>query len=180
MRIDTDLLFWALARATGLASFIALAISLATGIALRTSVLDWLAHNRAMRAVHELSTALWLPLGAAHVLTILGDTTARVTARDVLVPFQVAYAPLAVGLGTLAFDVFLVIAVTSWLRTYMDQGLWRWIHRLSYAAFAALFFHAALSGTDFSQPLVSAVAWSLAFGVAILALARVVWGRLPA
>lgn len=178
--IQTDLLFWALARATGLASFMALGLSLATGIALRTSVLDWLGHNRAMRGVHELSTALWLPLGAAHVLTILGDQTARIAPRDLVVPFQVAYAPLAVGLGTLALDIFAVVAITSWLRRYLDQALWRWIHRLSYAAFAALFFHAALAGTDFSQPLVSAVAWSLAFALAILAIARVLWGRLPA
>jgi hypothetical protein len=62
----------------------------------------------------------------------------------------------------------------------MNNTLWTWIHRTSYVGFVALFFHAALSGTDFDAPLVSAIAWSTAAGLAILGISRIVWGRLPA
>ena len=55
-----------------------------------------------------------------------------------------------------------------------------WIHRTSYIAFVALFLHAAYSGTDFDAPLVSALAWSTAAGLAILGVSRIIWGRLPA
>jgi hypothetical protein len=42
-----------------------------------------------------------------------------------------------------------------------------------------LFFHALLSGTDFSSPLISAISWSTALGIGLLAASRIVFGRLP-
>jgi DMSO/TMAO reductase YedYZ heme-binding membrane subunit len=70
--------------------------------------------------------------------------------------------------------------VTAWLRRRLDATLWRWLHRLAYLAFALLFVHAVLGGSDFSDPLVSAVTWSVAAILAVLSLARLAWGRLPA
>ena len=95
-------------------------------------------------------------------------------------PFQVQYGWWQIGLGTLAFDILIVVTVTSWLRRYMNNTLWQWIHRTSYIAFGAIFFHAFFSGTDFAAPLVSAIAWSSALALAIFGLARLLWGRLPA
>ncbi|MFN2519461.1 MAG: hypothetical protein ABR525_00260 [Candidatus Limnocylindria bacterium] len=175
-----DLVFWVLARALGLTSFAALSLSVLSGVALRTSVLDFLARNRALRALHDFTTPLWLPLGAAHVVTLLFDATARIGPADVVLPFRVGYGAVAIGLGTVSLDILVVVVVTSWLKRRMDQALWRWIHRTSYVAFAALFMHAVLSGTDFDSPVVSAISWSMAAGIAVLSLSRIVWGRLPA
>jgi sulfoxide reductase heme-binding subunit YedZ len=96
------------------------------------------------------------------------------------VPFGVEYGWWQIGLGTIAFDILIVVTVTSWLRKHMDNTLWQWIHRTSYVAFAAIFFHALSSGTDFGTPLVSAIAWSTALVLAIFGVARLLWGRLPA
>lgn len=178
--MDLDLLFWLIARVSGIASFTTLGIALLTGIALRTAVLDWLANNRALRAVHEFTTVTWLPLGAVHLVALVLDRTARVGWLDLVVPFGVPYAPLAIGLGTLSFDAFVLVTLTSWIRRYMDQTLWRWIHRTAYPAFGLLFVHAFLAGSDFTSPVISALAWSLAFVVLVLGVARLVWGRLPA
>jgi sulfoxide reductase heme-binding subunit YedZ len=171
---------WKIARVTGLASYIALCLSVLSGIALRTSVLDFLASNRALRALHDFMTWLWIPLGAAHVLTLLLDKTAQITPADLVVPFQVDYAPLAIGLGTISLDIIVIVTVTSWMRRRMNDRLWRWIHRTSYIAFVTLFVHALRSGTDFDSPLISAVSWSVALGIALLALSRILFGRLPA
>ncbi len=176
---EADLLFWALARATGIGAFAALAIALLSGIALRTATLDWLATNRALKALHTWTQSLWLPLGGLHLLTIWLDRTARVGLADLVVPFGVGYGSLAVGLGTLAFDAFVLVAITAWARRWMDLGLWRWIHRAGYLAYAFTFAHAVLSGSDFSSPAISAIAWATAFGLAVLTLSRVLWGRLP-
>ena len=62
----------------------------------------------------------------------------------------------------------------------MHPGLWRWLHRLAYIAFALVFLHAVLGGTDFSDPAVSAITWATAAALAVLGFARLVWGRLPA
>ena len=53
-----DLTFWFIARITGLTAFAVLSLSVLSGEALRTSVLDFLAKNRAIRRLHDFTTPL--------------------------------------------------------------------------------------------------------------------------
>jgi predicted ferric reductase len=175
-----DLEFWFIARITGLTAFAVLSLSVLSGEALRTSVLDFLAKNRAVRKLHDFTTPLWLPLVFAHIIALVLDKTARVQPINVVVPFITDYGQVPIGLGTVGFDIVMIVTITSWLRSRMNNTVWMWIHRTSYIAFVTIFFHAALSGTDFDAPLVSALAWSTAAGLAILGVSRIVWGRLPA
>jgi len=177
--VDPQLLVWIVARAAGLASYAALCLAVLSGIALRTSVLDFLATNRALRALHDWVTWLWIPLGALHVVALVLDKTALIRPLDAFVPFQVSYGTVAIGLGTVSLDLVVLITVSSWLRRRMSDRIWRWIHRSSYVAFVALFLHALLSGTDFNAPLISALSWAAALGIGLLGLSRIVFGRLP-
>jgi DMSO/TMAO reductase YedYZ heme-binding membrane subunit len=177
---DLGVFFWLLGRVAGLTSFLALAISLLTGLALRTAIFDWLASNRALRSLHEFTAVLWIPLGLLHLLALLLDPTARIAPVDLLVPFQVSYGRVAIGLGTVALELFALVAVTGWLRRRLNPVAWAWIHRLGYVAFALVFVHALFGGTDFSDPVISAATWSAAAMLAILTVARALWGRLPA
>jgi sulfoxide reductase heme-binding subunit YedZ len=177
--VDPQTLLWVAARATGLAAYAAICISIVSGVALRTSVLDFVAKNRAMRSLHDFTAWIWIPLGVAHVAALALDRTARIAPLDAFVPFRTEYGQLAIGLGTLSLDLLALVVVTSWLRRRMDDGLWRFIHRTSYVAFALLFLHAFLSGTDFDSPLISSISWAAAAAIGILAVSRVLWGRLP-
>jgi sulfoxide reductase heme-binding subunit YedZ len=168
-----------IARVAGLASYGALAIALLTGIALRTAVLDWMGSNRALRAMHAYTTWLWITLGVVHIGGLLLDQTARIGVLDVLVPFRAPYGTLAVGLGTLSVDALIVVSVTAWMKRRIRPDWWRWLHRLSYVAFALMFLHAVLSGTDFSDPVVSAITWGIAAALLTLTVVRAVGGRLP-
>lgn len=178
--MSADQFFWVLARVAGLGSYAALAIALVTGIALRTAVLDWLGSNRALRALHDYTTALWIPLAGLHLLSLLLDSTARIGWLDLVVPFHSTYGTLAIGLGALSVDVLVLVTVTALLRRQIGKRAWIWIHRLSYVAFALIFLHAVLSGTDFSDPLVSAITWGTAGVLVVLGFVRALWGRLPA
>ena len=180
MNVDTFL--WIVARITGLSAAAALAISLLTGLALRSAVLDWLATNRAVRSTHEFTAILWIPLGGLHLLLLVLDSSVATPIRvlDLVVPFRVSYGTIAIGLGTLSVDIFVLVAVTGWLRRHIHPLVWRWIHRLAYLGCALLFVHALLGGSDFSAPQVSAVAWAVAAVLAVLSVARLLWGRLSA
>jgi sulfoxide reductase heme-binding subunit YedZ len=180
--VNLDTFLWILARVSGLSAAAALAISLLTGLALRSAVLEWLATNRALRSTHEFTAILWIPLGLAHLALLVLDGSVRTPIRlvDLVVPFQVSYGSFAVGLGTLSFDLLVLVAVTGWLRRALHPVAWRWVHRLAYVACALLFLHALLGGSDFSAPEVSAIAWSVAAILAILSVARLLWGRLSA
>lgn len=178
--MTVDQFFWMLARVAGLGSYAALAVALVTGIALRTAVLDWLGSNRALRSLHEYTTVLWVPLAVVHLGALLLDKTSRIAVVDLVLPFHSSYGTLGIGLGTLAVDLLLVVAVTAYLKKRMPAELWKWVHRIAYVAFALTFLHAVLSGTDFSDPIVSAITWSTATMLLVLGLARAFWGRLPA
>jgi methionine sulfoxide reductase heme-binding subunit len=178
--MTTDQFLWVLARVAGLGSYATLAVALVTGIALRTAVLDWLASNRVLRSLHEYTTVLWIPLACIHLVSLVLDSTARIGVLDLFVPFHSAYGTLAIGLGALAVDLLMVVTLTSLLKRHIKRDLWKWLHRLAYAAFALIFVHAILSGTDFSDPVVSAISWAVAAGLLALGLARAAWGRLPA
>ena len=178
--MTTDQFFWVMARVAGLSSYASLAMAVVTGIALRTAVLDWLGSNRAVRSLHEYTTVLWIPLAALHVGALLLDATARIGWLDVVVPFHSSYGTLGIGLGALSLDLLVVVTVAALLRRRMNRVAWTWLHRLAYAAFALIFVHAVLTGTDFSDPLVSALTWAVAAALGALGLARAIWGRLPA
>lgn len=175
-----EVLTWVVARVAGLTALTALSMSLLTGVALRTGVLDWLGSNRILRSLHEYTTVLWIPLGALHIGALLLDQTARITPLDLVVPFLVPYGSLAIGLGTLTFQLFLVVAVTGLLRRRIESQAWQWLHRLSYVAYGLLFVHSLLAGSDAADPVVAALTWSTAGLLALLTAARVIWGRLPA
>lgn len=180
VRVTADQFFWVLARVAGLSSYAALAIALVTGIGLRTAVFDWLGSNRLVRSVHEYTTVLWIPLAVLHIVSLLLDSTARIGLLDVFVPFHSSYGTLAIGVGALSLDILLVVTVTAYLKRRMPKDLWLWVHRLAYAAFALAFLHAVLSGTDFSDPAVSAITWGTAATLLTLAVVRLLGGRLPA
>ncbi|HSS61948.1 MAG TPA: hypothetical protein VLK30_10890 [Candidatus Limnocylindrales bacterium] len=175
-----DQFLWVLARVTGLGSYAALAIALVTGIALRTAVFDWLGSNRLVRSLHEYTIVLWVPLAVIHVVSLLLDATARIGLLDIFVPFHSSYGTLAIGLGALSLDVLVLVSITSYLKRRMRKDVWLWIHRLAYAAFVLVFLHAVLSGTDFSDPVVSAITWGSAAALVTLGVARLFGGRLPA
>ena len=178
--MTADQFFWVLARVAGLSSYAALAVALVTGIALRTAVFDWMGSNRMVRSVHEYTVVLWIPLALLHVVSLLLDQTARIGLLDVVVPFHSSYGSLAIGLGALSVDLLLVVTITAYLKRRMPKDVWLWIHRLSYVAFALIFLHSVLSGTDFSDPIVSAITWGSAAALLTLGLARLLGGRLPA
>jgi DMSO/TMAO reductase YedYZ heme-binding membrane subunit len=115
-----------------------------------------------------------------HILSLLLDQTARIGLLDVVVPFHSSYGTLGIGLGALSVDVLLVVTVTGFLKRRMNKEMWLWVHRLAYAAFALIFLHSALSGTDFTDPVVSAITWGTAATLLTLGIVRVFGGRLPA
>lgn len=178
--MTTDQFFWVLARVAGLGSYAALAIALVTGIALRTAVFDWLGSNRVVRSLHEYTIVLWIPLALIHLGSLLLDSTARIAWLDVFVPWHSSYGTLGIGLGALSLDVLLLVSVVAYFKRRMRKEVWLWIHRLAYGAFALVFLHAVLSGTDFTDPVVSALTWGSAAALLTLAVARMLGGRLPA
>lgn len=175
--MTTDLVLWDAARAAALAAFTVLSAALLTGVALRTALLAPLARNRAVLALHGFLTWFWLPLVAVHVTALLLDGTARIGVLDLLVPFRVGYARLAVGLGTVGLLLLVLVGVTGGLRKRMSPRVWRAVHLLSYPMFGVFLLHAQLAGSDFSRTWISLLGWATVGALAALGLSRLAGGR---
>ena len=173
-----DQLLWLTSRTAALTAFFVLAAALVTGQALRSAMFEGAMRNRDLSNLHRFLTLCWVPFVGLHVLAITLDAVARISPIDLVIPFRVSYASLAIGLGTIGFDILLVVTVTSYLRRHLDPLAWRWLHRLSYPMFGVFALHALLSGTDFARPLVLAPAAGVVAFIVIVSLARLAFGRM--
>ena len=167
---------WYLTRATGLVSLILLSATVVLGI---VSSVGW-ATERWPRflsqAVHRNLSLLCLAVIIIHVVTTVGDGYVPIGLADAIIPFLTPYRPLWVGLGALAFDLLLAVAITSALRHRIGARAWRGVHWLAYLCWPIALLHGFGAGSDSRLPVVlfinvacvvavvAAVGWRLAVG----------------
>ena len=84
----------------------------------------------------------------AHIVTAVADEFVDIRWWQALVPFGATYAPLWLELGTVAFDLMIVVTVTSLLRHRLGVRSWRAVHLTSWAAYVAAVVHGFGIGTD--------------------------------
>jgi DMSO/TMAO reductase YedYZ heme-binding membrane subunit len=141
--------YWYLARGTGAVSLVLLTLSVVLGIlgSLRFSMAPrW--PRFAVDTVHRDVSLLVLVLLAVHIITSVLDSFAPINLTDAIIPFASAYRPLWMGLGALAFDLLLALAVTSLVRRRLGYGAWRAVHWLAYLSWPVAVLHGLGTGSD--------------------------------
>ncbi|MFN8376453.1 MAG: ferric reductase-like transmembrane domain-containing protein [Anaerolineae bacterium] len=139
---------WYLERSAGITAYSLLLISVVWGIAVTSRVVkDW---SPGVLSMLLHSTISWLAVvfSLTHALLLLLDKYVPYTLADILIPFTGPYRPLAVGLGTLAFWIGLIVAASFSIKKRLGQRAWKALHLTSYVAFGLVTAHALLAGTD--------------------------------
>ena len=165
--------YWYLARGTGAVSLVLLTASVVLGImgSVRFAAPRW--PRFAIDAVHRDLSLLVLVVLAIHIVTSVLDGFAPIALLDGVIPFVTPYRPLWMGLGTLAFDLLLAIAITSLVRRRLGYRTWRAVHWLAYAGWPIAVLHGLGTGSDVKQW------WMLGLTAAcIVAVLVAVWTRL--
>lgn len=144
----TNEALWALGRGTGITALVFLTISLALGIATRSGRRVAALPRFAVAGVHRSAALAATVLIALHMVLLFFDPYAQLRLVDFVVPFLGAYRPLWLGLGTLAFDVLVVVIVTSLLRHRLGVRAFRAVHWATYALWPIALGHALGNGTD--------------------------------
>ncbi len=171
----TDEALWALGRGTGITALAFLTISLALGIATRSGRRLAAFPRFAVADVHRFAALAGTFLVVLHMALLFFDPYAQLRLVDFVLPFLGAYRPLWLGLGTLAFDVLVVLIVTSLLRHRLGVRTFRAAHWATYALWPIAMAHALGNGTD------SGRGWFLVFaGCCALTVATALWWRLRA
>ncbi len=165
-------ILWYLARATGIISMVLMGIIVLLGIATATKVTPkgfgkFLAPELHRRL--SLTTVVFL---GVHIVTAILDPFVKIGWAAVVIPFASKYRPLWLGLGTVAFDLLLVVVATSVIRHRFAHGTWKRIHYLSWAIVTLVLFHALGTGSDTQVKLVEIVYVAFIGALALAALFR--------
>lgn len=141
--------WWYLTRATGVVSFLLLTMAFVLGLASTRRALASPAWPRfATQHLHRNVSLLGVGLLVAHVVTTLVDSYVSISWWAWVVPGASAYRTPWVALGTLAFDLLLVVVATSLVRDRMSNRAWRAVHWAAYALWPLTFLHFLTTGTD--------------------------------
>ena len=167
---------WYLTRAAGLVSLILLSATVVLGT---VASVGWTTDRWPRflsQSVHRNLSLFCLALIGIHIVSTVGDGYVPIGLADAVLPFRSPYRPVWVGLGALALDLLLAVAITSALRRRIGVAAWRGVHWLAYACWPIAAVHGLGSGSDTRLPgamlvfvvctasVAAAVAWRLAVG----------------
>jgi predicted ferric reductase len=157
---------WFITRSTGITAFVLLTLATVLGIAATQRALASRAWPRfATQHLHRNISLLAVVVLLVHIVTTLADSYVDVGWLSIVIPFWSSYRTFGVALGTIAFDLLLLVILSSLLRLRISARLWRAIHFTSYAAWPLALLHFLNTGTDASHGR-----WGLWLGLAGLAV----------
>ena len=104
---------WYLTRATGLVSLILLSATVVLGT---VASVGWTSDRWPRflsQSLHRNLSLFCIILVGVHVVTTVGDGYVPIGLADAVIPFRSPYRPIWVGLGAVAFDMLLAVAITE-------------------------------------------------------------------
>lgn len=143
-----DSLMWALGRGSGLTGFALLTLALLLGVVAISGRALFGVPRFAWQSMHRDAALVSVALVVVHVIALLLDPYAQLTITDVVLPFRAEADTFWVGLGTVAFDVLVALAVTGLARRRIGPRVFHSIHLATYALWPVAAAHAIGSGSD--------------------------------
>jgi sulfoxide reductase heme-binding subunit YedZ len=171
---------WYAARAAGLVAYLLVSSSVALGLLLagRARLERW--PRFALEDVHRFAGMLAGTFIALHVLMIGIDSQAHLGLGELIVPFASHYRPFWTGMGIVAAELLVALAVTNHYRKRLPHTIWRRFHYVNLAVWLAATGHGLGAGTD------SGAGWFLTLyavtttTIVLLAIRRFSGSRQPA
>jgi hypothetical protein len=139
---------WDTARAGGFAAYVLLSLAVIAGLVLRNRWQSERWPRLVTNELHGYLSLLGLVFVSIHVLAVTIDPFTHFGLGAVLIPFASHYRPLWMSLGIVALYLLLAVWITTRLRSRIGYSLWRRIHLLAFAVFAASTIHGLGTGSD--------------------------------
>jgi len=167
--------YWYLSRATAFVSLSILWLSMVLGLAITNKMARLWPGAPAAFAVHEYVSLLGLAFALFHALILLGDHYINFTVAQIFIPFStVDYRPTWTGIGQLGFYIWLIVALSFYLRSSIGQKTWRALHYLSFAMYVMGLLHGLFGGTDSSATWAQYYYWISGGSLLFLLVYRIV------
>jgi predicted ferric reductase len=167
--------YWYLSRGTAFISLSLLWISMALGLGMTNKMARLWPGAPASFAIHEYVSLLGLAFAIFHGSVLLGDHYINFTLAQIVMPFAaVGYRPLWVGIGQIGFYVWVIVALSFYIRQFIGQRTWRAIHYLSFIMYVMGLIHGLLSGTDSAANWAQQYYWISGGSLLFLLIYRIV------
>ncbi len=165
---------WFLNRGSGVVLLVLLTLSVVLGVLATGRSRAPLWPTFVTQGLHRSLAGVSMMLLAGHALTAVVDEYVDIRWWQALIPVGATYHPLALGLGTLALDVLVLVTLTSMARERLPQRTWFAIHLMTYAAWLVSVAHGLLIGTDAGRTWFQLASAACVVAAAVAAMARVV------
>src|SRR6478735_3599422 len=147
-----DPTFWILARASGLTAYFLLTLSVLAGLVLKSRPFGRALSAAAVTDTHRFLATLGLGAVSLHGLTLVLDSTIRISPTALIVPGLAPYRPVWTAFGVLALDLMMLVILSFPLRKRIGMKSWRRLHWATYAIFVLATLHGLAAGTDTPTP----------------------------
>lgn len=148
MHLTSSPAIWYAARASGVAAYVILSLTVSLGISMGGKAQSSRWPRFATEDIHRFGGLLVGSLIGVHVLTIAADSFLPFSIGQLVIPFTSTYRPLWTGLGICAAELLLALAITNHYRKRMPYRLWRVMHYANFGVWSLASVHGMLSGTD--------------------------------
>ena len=136
------------AATVGFVSYGLLWISVLWGIVLRNGWALTRMRHGTLYGIHQTLTLVALTLGVVHAVAQLAAPGGHVRVIDQVVPFINPVDPIGIGLGVVALELMIAIALSVLIQRLLGYHRWRRMHTLGYVAYVLLTLHLLISGSE--------------------------------
>jgi sulfoxide reductase heme-binding subunit YedZ len=143
---------WYAARAGGVVAYVLLTTVVLVGLQMSSKrrIAAW--PRIAIEDVHRFAAFAAGSFVVIHVVAIAIDSYLPFSLKSLVVPFVASYRPAWVGLGIVAAELMLAVAIANRLRgRVLSYSAWRKTHYATFAVWAGATIHGIASGTDRSS-----------------------------
>ncbi|HEX9039358.1 MAG TPA: ferric reductase-like transmembrane domain-containing protein [Ktedonobacterales bacterium] len=171
-RAGSSTLLWYITRATAVAAYVTLSVSVTLGVIqsigrVARERLPWLVDE-----THHFISTLTGVLALGHLTALYFDPYLPFSLLNLIAPINEPYRPLGVALGVFALYSLVALLFSSWLRRRMPYAFWRGVHFFSFIAFALVTAHGWLAGSDTQEPWMRGLYIGAAAAITFLLLMR--------
>lgn len=141
---------WYLSRAAGVIGYGLFWLSVLFGLLLSTRLGKSLTMTRVF-ALHKFLSFVAIGFSLFHAGVLLADHFLNISVWQLLIPFSFTTDSLGVAMGQIGFYLLFICAISFYVKQYIGQSAWRWIHFSAFLAYMLISIHLAMIGSDTSE-----------------------------
>lgn len=145
-------MWWIASRSVGVVAMVLVSLSVAFGLALSGRLVSGPGVSARIKTIHEALALSGLLAIVLHGVLLLPDPYLRPGLAGITIPFAMATQPVWTAVGIVAGWLAAVVTLSFYVRRWIGIGVWRWLHRWTFAVYLLGLAHTLGSGTDAGAP----------------------------